>query len=116
MSVISFCRLVYTANRNARQNLGHAALIKAAYDALSENGAIIVVENIIDGERRGNAFGLLMSLNMLIEFGDAFDLARRLLELVQRSRIQKLRSPPPRRPMQRRHRAQVKHRGTRMDG
>jgi hypothetical protein len=104
MSVISFCRLVYTANRNARQNLGHAALIKAAYDALSENGAIIVVENIIDGERRGNAFGLLMSLNMLIEFGDAFDLARRLLELVQRSRIQKLRSPPPRRPMQRRHR------------
>jgi hypothetical protein len=41
---------------------------------------------------------------MLIEFGDAFDLARRLLELVQRSRIQKLRSPPPRRPMQRRHR------------
>ena len=24
-------------------------------------------------ERRKNAFGLLMSLNMLIEFGDAFD-------------------------------------------
>jgi len=91
-------------------------LIKAAYDALPENGALIVVENIIDDERRENAFGLLMSLNMLIEFGDAFDLARRLLELVQRSRIQKLRSPPPRRPMQRRHRAQVKHRGTRMDG
>jgi len=79
-------------------------LIKAAYDALSENGALIVVENIIDDERRENAFGLLMSLNMLIEFGDAFDLARRLLELVQRSRIQKLRSPPPRQPMQRRHR------------
>jgi hypothetical protein len=33
-------------------------LIKAAYDALSENGALIVVENIIDDERRGNAFGL----------------------------------------------------------
>ena len=90
-------------NRNARQNLGHAALIKAAYDALPENGALIVVENIIDDERRENAFGFLMSLNMLIEFGDAFDLARRLLELVQRSRIQKLRSSPPRRPMQRRH-------------
>jgi predicted O-methyltransferase YrrM len=48
-------------------------LIKAAYNALPENGALIAVENIIDDERRENAFGLLMSLNMLIEFGDAFD-------------------------------------------
>jgi predicted O-methyltransferase YrrM len=48
-------------------------LIKAAYNALPENGAFIAVENIIDDERRENAFGLLMSLNMLIEFGDAFD-------------------------------------------
>ena len=60
-------------NRNARQNLGHAALIKAAYDALPENGALIAVENIIDDDRRENVFGLMMSLNMLIEFGDAFD-------------------------------------------
>jgi SAM-dependent methyltransferase len=48
-------------------------LIKAAYDALPEGGAFIVVENLIDNPRRENAFGLLMSLNMLIEFGDAFD-------------------------------------------
>ena len=48
-------------------------LIKAAYDALPEGGAFIVVENLIDDARRENAFGLLMSLNMLIEFGDAFD-------------------------------------------
>jgi hypothetical protein len=48
-------------------------LIKAAYDALPEGGAFIVVENLIDDGRRENAFGLLMSLNMLIEFGDAFD-------------------------------------------
>jgi SAM-dependent methyltransferase len=48
-------------------------LIKAAYDALPEGGAFIVVENIIDDERRQNVFGLMMSLNMLIEFGDAFD-------------------------------------------
>jgi predicted O-methyltransferase YrrM len=48
-------------------------LIKAAYDALPEGGAYIVVENIIDDARRENAFGLLMSLNMLVEFGDAFD-------------------------------------------
>jgi hypothetical protein len=48
-------------------------LVKAAYDALPEGGALIVVENLIDDARRENAFGLLMSLNMLIEFGDAFD-------------------------------------------
>jgi hypothetical protein len=48
-------------------------LVKAAYDALPEGGAFIVVENLIDDARRENAFGLLMSLNMLIEFGDAFD-------------------------------------------
>jgi predicted O-methyltransferase YrrM len=48
-------------------------LLKAAYDALPEGGAFIVVENLIDDARRENAFGLLMSLNMLIEFGDAFD-------------------------------------------
>ena len=48
-------------------------LIRAAYDALSPGGALIVVENLIDDERRENVFGLMMSLNMLIEFGDAFD-------------------------------------------
>ena len=48
-------------------------LVRAAYDALPEGGAFIVIENLIDDARRENAFGLLMSLNMLIEFGDAFD-------------------------------------------
>jgi predicted O-methyltransferase YrrM len=48
-------------------------LVKAAYDALPEGGAFIAIENIIDDARRENAFGLMMSLNMLIEFGDAFD-------------------------------------------
>ena len=48
-------------------------LIKKAYDALPEGGAFIAIENLIDDARRENAFGLLMSLNMLIEFGDAFD-------------------------------------------
>lgn len=47
-------------------------LIKAAFDALPEGGALIAVENLIDDARRENTFGLLMSLNMLIEFGDAF--------------------------------------------
>ena len=48
-------------------------LIRAAYDALPEGGAFIVVEALIDDARRENVQGLLMSLNMLIEFGDAFD-------------------------------------------
>lgn len=48
-------------------------LIKKAYDALPEGGALIAIENLIDDARRENVFGLLMSLNMLIEFGDAFD-------------------------------------------
>ena len=48
-------------------------LIKAAYDALPPGGAFIVIENLIDDARRENAFGLGMSLNMLIEFGEAFD-------------------------------------------
>jgi SAM-dependent methyltransferase len=52
---------------------GKMRLIRAAYDALPEGGALIVIENLIDDPRRENAFGLLMSLNMLIEFGDAFD-------------------------------------------
>ena len=48
-------------------------LIKSAYAALPKGGALIAVENIIDDARRENTFGLLMSLNMLIEFGNAFD-------------------------------------------
>ena len=48
-------------------------LIRKAYDALPDGGAFIVIEALIDDARRENAFGLLMSLNMLIEFGDAFD-------------------------------------------
>jgi hypothetical protein len=48
-------------------------LIRKAYDALPEGGAFIAVDAIIDDARRQNAFGVLMSLNMLIEFGVAFD-------------------------------------------
>jgi hypothetical protein len=48
-------------------------LIRAAYDALPSGGAFIAIEALIDNARRENVFGLLMSLNMLIEFGDAFD-------------------------------------------
>ena len=48
-------------------------LLRKSHDALPEGGALIVYEAIIDDERRENAFGLLMSLNMLIETPGGFD-------------------------------------------
>jgi hypothetical protein len=48
-------------------------LIRSAYDALPSNGALVAIEALIDDARRENIQGLMMSLNMLIEFGDAFD-------------------------------------------
>jgi len=49
------------------------ALMRKAYDALPSGGAYIVYEAIIDDDRRKNAFGLMMSLNMLIESYGGFD-------------------------------------------
>jgi hypothetical protein len=49
------------------------ALIGKAYDALPTGGGLIVYEAIIDDARTQNAFGLLMSLNMLIETPGGFD-------------------------------------------
>jgi hypothetical protein len=48
-------------------------LIKKACDALPSGGVFIVYETLIDDDRRENAFGLLMSLNMLIETPGGFD-------------------------------------------
>jgi predicted O-methyltransferase YrrM len=48
-------------------------LLAKAYAALPKGGALIVYEAIIDDDRRQNAFGLLMSLNMLIETTGGFD-------------------------------------------
>jgi hypothetical protein len=52
---------------------GKKALLKKTFDALPQGGAIIAYDAIIDDERRENAFGLLMSLNMLIETTGGFD-------------------------------------------
>jgi len=49
------------------------ALLATAYDALPEGGALVVYEALIDDDRSQNAFGLLMSLNMLIETPGGFD-------------------------------------------
>ena len=48
-------------------------LLRKAYEALPRGGSLIVYEALIDDDRRQNVFGLLMSLNMLIETPGGFD-------------------------------------------
>ena len=48
-------------------------LIAKAYAALPPGGALVIFEGLIDDDRRQNALGLLMSLNMLIETQGGFD-------------------------------------------
>ena len=48
-------------------------LLDKAYAALPDGGALIVFEALIDDDRRQNPFGLIMSLNMLIETPGGFD-------------------------------------------
>lgn len=52
-------------------------LIEKSHESLGDGGALIVIENVIDDERRENEFGLLMSLNMLIETPGGFDFTMR---------------------------------------
>jgi ubiquinone/menaquinone biosynthesis C-methylase UbiE len=66
--VITMARILHDWNLEKKK-----VLIRKAYDALPPGGAFIVVESLIDDARRENAFGLMMSLNMLIETGDGFD-------------------------------------------
>jgi hypothetical protein len=49
------------------------ALLAKAHAALPAGGAVIVYDAVIDDDRRKNTFGLLMSLNMLIETPGGFD-------------------------------------------
>jgi hypothetical protein len=48
-------------------------LLRKAYEAVSPGGAVVVYDSVIDDERSQNAFGLMMSLNMLIETPGGFD-------------------------------------------
>lgn len=48
-------------------------LLEKAYRALPQGGMVVVYDAIIDDDRSQNAFGLLMSLNMLIETPGGFD-------------------------------------------
>jgi hypothetical protein len=49
------------------------SILAKAFHALPRGGAVVVYDAIIDDKRRENAFGLLMSLNMLIETSGGFD-------------------------------------------
>ena len=44
-----------------------------AYEALPDGGAVVIYDSVIDDDRSKNSFGLLMSLNMLIETPGGFD-------------------------------------------
>lgn len=48
-------------------------LLQKAHTALPPGGAVVIYDSIIDDERSKNAFGLMMSLNMLIETPGGFD-------------------------------------------
>ena len=48
-------------------------LLQKAYEALPTGGAVVIYESIIDDDRSKNAFGLMMSLNMLIETPGGYD-------------------------------------------
>jgi len=49
------------------------SLIRKVWEALPSGGALIVYDAMIDDDRSKNPFGLLMSLNMLIETPGGFD-------------------------------------------
>ena len=66
--VITMGMILHDWNLEKKQRL-----IRAVYEALPVGGAFVAIEALIDNARRENLFGLLMSLNMLVEFGDAFD-------------------------------------------
>jgi len=66
--VITMGNILHDWNLEEKKNLIHKA-----YKTLPDGGALVVIENIIDDERRENVFGLLMSLNMLVETYGGFD-------------------------------------------
>ena len=66
--VYLLCNVLHDWDEAAKQ-----ALIDKAYAGLPSGGILVAVENVIDDARREGTFGLLMSLNMLIETSGGFD-------------------------------------------
>lgn len=68
VDVITMGHILHDWNLNDKK-----MLIAKAHDALRPGGSLVVYDAIIDNDRSKNAFGLLMSLNMLIETAGGFD-------------------------------------------
>ena len=66
--VITMGNIIHGLDEETKQTL-----VNKVYQSLNKDGVLITIENVIDNDRRQNTFGLLMSLNMLIENGNAFD-------------------------------------------
>jgi hypothetical protein len=66
--VITMGNILHGMNEEDKQRT-----VDKIFGSLHDKGVFIAIENIIDDNRKENVFGLLMSLNMLIENGDAFD-------------------------------------------
>ena len=66
--VITMGNILHGLNEESKQQM-----VNKVFNSLPENGVFMTIESVIDNERRTNTFGMLMSLNMLIENGDAFD-------------------------------------------
>lgn len=66
--VITMCSILHNWSLEKKK-----LLIQKVYNSLLDNGIFIVIENLIDDLRRVNSHSLLMSLNMLIEFGEGFE-------------------------------------------
>lgn len=66
--VLVFGRILHDWDRDTKLKL-----LAKAHEVLPEGGAVIVYESLVDDARRTNAFGLLMSLNMLVETPGGFD-------------------------------------------
>lgn len=66
--IITMGNILHAMNEDGKQEL-----INKVFKSLPGKGVFIAIENVIDDNRSQNMFGLLMSLNMLIENGDAFD-------------------------------------------
>ncbi|MCP3709949.1 acetylserotonin O-methyltransferase [Paraburkholderia sp. CNPSo 3274] len=70
-------------------------LLARSYQALPTGGSLIVYDAVIDDERRRNAFGLMMSLNMLIETPGGFDYtARQCREWMSEAGFREIRVEP----------------------
>lgn len=83
-------------------------LLDKAYAALPEGGTLIVYDAMIDDERRRNTYGLMLSLNMLIdtEGGSEYTVTD-VTRWLRGSRLPQGGGPPPDRRLHRRLRHQV---------